>query len=66
MNSVTVDASTSEFVRLLEQAQTIAVEKILTSDQSLPWVEWDHLLSECLSSFPLRVGQEWQDNSALL
>ncbi len=66
MSSVTVDGNISEFVRLLEQAQTIAVEKILTSDQSLPWEEWDHLLSECLSSFPLSAGQEWQDESALL
>ena len=55
-----------ELVRLLEQAQVIAVDKILTPGQSLPWEEWDHLLFECLASFPLRVGQEWQDESALL
>jgi hypothetical protein len=55
-----------EFVRLLEQAQVIAVDKILASDQSLPWEEWDHLLSECLASSPLGMGQERQDKSALL
>ena len=46
-----------EFVRLLEQTQVVAVDKILTSGQSLPWEEWDHLLSEFLVSFPLKVGQ---------
>ncbi len=57
MNRVALLSGTAHFVSLLEQAQTIAVEKILSADRDLPWVEMDHLISECLANFPLDAGR---------
>jgi hypothetical protein len=59
-------SSTAHFVSLLEQAQTIAVNKILSAEQDLPWVEMDHLISECLANFPLDAGREAHAESELL
>lgn len=43
----------SDFVEALERAQSIAVDGILSGDESRNWVELDHQISEILAQFPL-------------
>lgn len=66
MNGIAAHGSITQFVSLLEQAQAIAVDKILNADSSSPWEEMDHLISECLANFPLDVGQRVRTESALV
>jgi hypothetical protein len=51
-----MDIAPVDFVRALEQAQGIAVDRILTGDHSLDWVELDQLISEMLAQFPLNAS----------
>ena len=45
----------TDFVQALERAQAIAVDGILSGDESRNWVELDHQISEILAQFPLEL-----------